>query len=292
MKNKIVRGVTLVVLLAMVTTFGGACGLESSETNEIGLVYSGGWTEDKEYQGILRPGATNNSTGYGSTTYRYRTDQRSMITDIDLKAPIVVSKDVVQLSVPFQLYFKLNQDEKILRKFHENLGVKTKAWTNDGWKQMLNEYFAPQIERSLEAAALKHDWKPLYASEDARKAFETDSIALIKQAITEVIGDEYFCGPAYTGAKGTCGDFTLTVGKPSPINAEIVAAIEAEQTARAETIAQEQKNAKIRAELEAERELVALYGPQGALLREAIRSGKVTQIIVDSTGRVSVPTGR
>lgn len=290
-------GLTCVVLL--VATSG--CGLESSETNEIGLVYSGGVIEDKEFKEFLPAGSTNKSTGYGSKTYRYRIDQRSYRADskgngADTAPAVVVSNDDQRLRVDYQLYFKLNQDEKILRKFHENIGVKTQAWTDDGWTQMLRDYFEPQIERSLEAAALGFNWRDLYASEESRVSYQNDAIGRIKTAITDVIGDDYFCGPAYTGKGSPCGDFTMTVGKPEPVNEGLVAAIEAEQTNVAATQAQEQKNAQIRAELDAEKELVALYGSQGALLREAIRSGKVQTFIVDpndlATVNVPAPTQR
>jgi hypothetical protein len=282
-----------VLAAAAALVLGGACGLEGSETNEIGLVYSGGWIEDKEFKEFLPAGSTNKATGFGSKTYRYRIDQRSYRADAkgngaDTQPAVVVSNDDQRLRVDYQLYFKLNQDEKILRKFHENIGVKTQAWTDDGWKQMLRDYFEPQIERSLEAAALGFNWRDLYASEEARVAYQNDAIGRIKAAITDVIGDDYFCGPSYTGKGSTCGDFTMTVGKPEPVNEALVAAIEAEQTNVAATQAQEQKNAQTRAELDAERELVALYGAQGALLREAIRSGKVQTFIVDPNDLATV----
>jgi hypothetical protein len=285
----------LIALLVALAVFSSACGLENNETNEIGLIYSGGLTEDKEFKGFLKPGSTAKSTGYGSKTYRYRIDQRSYRADgknngADTGPALVVTRDNQRMLVDYQLYFKINQDTKILRKFHENIGVKTKAWTNEGWTEMLRTYFEPQIDRSLEAAALQFDWKALYASEEARVAFQNDAIGRIKQAITEVIGDDYFCGPAYDGPGSKCGDFTMTVGKPSPANEGLVAALEQEQTNVAATSAQEQENARIAKELEIERILVELYGPQGALLREAIRSGKVSQFIIDNTGR-SATTG-
>ena len=291
MKHRIAL-VSAAILLVVLT---GACGLENSETNEIGLVYSGGIIEDKKFKEFLPAGSTNKSTGYGSKTYRYRIDQRSYRADskgngADTAPAVVVSNDDQRLRVDYQLYFKLNQDEKILRKFHENIGVKTEAWTDEGWTQMLRDYFEPQIERSLEAAALGFNWRDLYASEESRVAYQNDAISRIKSAITDVIGDDYFCGPAYTGKGSRCGDFTMTVGKPEPVNEGLVAAIEAEQTNVAATQAQEQKNAQIRAELEAEKELVALYGPQGALLREAIRSGKVQTFIVDPNDLATVNT--
>ena len=280
----------LAVACGFTAAFTGGCGLESSETNEVGLVYSGGVIEDKKFKEFLPPRSTNKTTGFGSRTYRYRIDQRSYRADAknngaDTAPPLVVSKDDQRLRVDYQLYFKLNRDPKVLQKFHENIGVKTEAWTEDGWIRMLRDYFEPQIERSLEAAALSFNWRDLYASEEARVAFQNDAIARIKQAITDVIGADYFCGPAYEGPGSPCGDFTMTVGKPEPVNEGLVAAIEAEQTNVAATLAQAQKNAQIAEELKAERTLVELYGAQGALLREAIRGGKVSQFIIDNSGR-------
>jgi hypothetical protein len=279
------------LLVAIVVT---SCGMADSAINELCLIYSGGTFEEKNYKGLLEPGSTAKSVGVGSSTYCYKTDQRSYIANNnkgarDVAQPEVVSKDDVRLTVPYQLYFTINQDEDILREFHENLGVKTDAWKEDGWKQLLREYFEPQIERALEAAALQSNWRDLYASEEARISFNAATISSLKKNIKEVIGNDYFCGPKYTGEGSECGDFTFTVGKPTPVNGDIVAAIESEQTAAANVIAQEQKNEQIRKELEAKRELVELYGPQGALLYEAIKSGKITFMVIDGEGNVSVP---
>lgn len=294
------RVLSAVVLLVLVLLSGG-CGRQGSATNEIGLVYSGGLVEDKSFKGFLKPGATWESVGWGSKVYRYRTDQRSFIAGPEGKQrdvpPVqIVTADDVRMLVEFQMYFKLHWgDEKVIKQFHENLGVKTKAWTDDGWQQMLNEYFAPQIERALESVGLKHNWRDLYASEEARVGFQNEAIARVKENLREVIGvgADYFCGPSYTGAKGSeCGEFTFTVGKPEPANGDIVRAIESEQTAVAQTTAQEQQNARIAAQIEGERKTVELYGQQGAIERErnqllerAIAEGKVTQIIIDNSGR-------
>jgi len=279
----------LIPLVLMLALFAGACGVASSETNEIGLIYSGGTFEEKEFKGFLKPGSTTESVGAGSSVYRYRIDQRSYRGDAknngaDAGPVGVTSKDTVAMGVDYQLYFKLNQDEKVLRKFHENLGVKTQAWTDEGWKQMLRDYFEPQIERSLEAAALNYNMRELYSSEEVRVAFQNDAVGRIKQAIKDVIGDDYFCGPSYTGKGSDCGEFTMTVGKPNPPE-EVVKALQAEQTNAAAVVAQTTANQRIAEELKAERELVNLYGPEGALLREAIKSGKVQQFIIDNSGR-------
>lgn len=283
---------TLLLFVLAVTTAG--CGLADTEINEIGLIYTGGLIEDRAYKGLLEPGANNNQVGYGSEVYRYRTDQRSYIAGTregaDTAPVEVVSEDDVRLAVEYQLYFKLNRDEPVLRRFHENLGVKTQAWTPAGWTELLRTYFEPQIERALEAAALQHPWRDLYASEEARVAFQGLTVRNLKDNIREVIGDDYFCGPAYAGPGSQCGDFTFTVGKPTPTNTGIVDAVEREQTAVAATIAQQQETQRVQAELEAELLTVELYGPQGALLREAIRSGQVQLMVVPQGSDITVPS--
>lgn len=288
----------LLVVLALLA--GSACGLRSSAINERCLVYSGGLIEDKNFEGFLEPGATAKSVGMGSKTYCYRNDQRSYIGKpqggdagpVEVVSATGPDGPGIRMSVDYQLYFKLNLDDDVFRRFHENLGVKTDAWSEDGWRQLLREYFEPQIDRAMEAAALKHDWRRLYADEGGRAAFNADVVEILKQNISDVIRGNYFCGPSYSGPGTPCGDFTFTVGKPQPVNGDIINAVESQQTAQAREQAQAAETRRIQAQLQAEREIVALYGPQGALLREAIQSGKVSQFIIDETGRSTTAPAR
>jgi hypothetical protein len=289
------RKATLVAIVALAA--GSACGLRSSAINERCLVYSGGTFEDAKFQEFLEPGVNNKDVGMGSTAYCYRNDQRSYLGKpqggdagpVEVVSATTSEGPGIRMSVDYQLYFKLNLDDEVLRRFHENLGVKTEAWTEDGWRQLLREYFEPQIDRAMESAALKHDWRRLYADEGGRAGFNADVIETLKQNIADVIRGNYFCGPSYNGPGTECGDFTFTVGKPQPVNGDIVNAVEAQQTSKAREEAQAAENRRIQAQLQAEREIVALYGPQGALLREAIASGKVSQFIIDETGRSTTP---
>ena len=280
-------GVAALVVLVAVVALPSALNLAGAQINERCLIYSGGLVEDKAYRGTLEPGATAESIGFGSTTYCYRTDQRSYIGAAeggDTGSVEVASNDDVRLVVDYQLYFKLNQEAETLRKFHENLGVKTEAWEEEGWREMLRQYFEPQIARAMEKAALNHDWRDLYGSEEARLAFQQETVTNLRANIRDVIGDDYFCGPAYDGPGTDCGAFTFTVSKPVPTNPTIIESVEAEQRAKADTLAQEQENQRIAKELEAERTLVELYGSDGALLREAIRNGQVQIMVVPEGG--------
>jgi len=291
-------------LLVLLIPLMAACGMADSAPNEVGLIYSGGLVEDKSFQGVLKPGATAKSVGMGSTVYKYRTDQRTYIFDhgseaqagvnvdqrsIDAPALQVVSKDSVRLTAPAQLYFTLHWgDEDVLRKFHEKLGFKTKAYDSDGWSAMLEQYFRPSLERAAETAALQHNWRDLYTSEETRKTFASDTIRQFKLNLVEVVGGNYFCGPKYDG-ENECDDFTLAVGKPTPPG-PILEAIEATEKAREETIAQEQRNAQIAKQADGQRILIEQYGPYMAALIRLAESGKLQTIIVDEAGRATTPT--
>lgn len=267
-----------IVLLALVSVFATACGLADTAVNEIGLVYEGGVTQDKTYKGILEPGATANSVGMGSDVYRYPTDQRSWVSGQDAPNVTVVSNDEVNLTVPYQLYFTLNIEEGTLREFHEKIGIKKKAYTNEGWVDMLNTYFAPQVDRAMDEAALKFDWRELRSNEETRVKFQREVVVSLKRKINEVVGGNYFCGPNYSGPDTECGDFTFTVGKPEPVNAALVASIEQEQINDTQVAAQEAANRRIDKELEALHKQVALFGPEVYAWLQAIEASKAAGV--------------
>jgi hypothetical protein len=269
----------LILLLAFVST---ACGLASSEINEACLVYSGGVVEDKAFEQVLPAGSTNNQIGAGSDSFCYRIDQRSYIADEgdirDIPPVTVVSSDTQQMAVEFEAYFTLNQDEETLRRFHENLGVKTDpgAWTPEGWSQLLSEYFRPSIERALESAALEFGMLDLYSSEETRRAFAASAVQAFRRNLDEVVGGNYFCGPSHQEPGDPCGDITLAVGRPTIVNAETVAALEQRQTNQAQIEAQNIENERISTQLEATREQVELLGPEVYAWLQAIEAARTT----------------
>jgi len=288
--RKTIVGLMTIALVAVASS----CGLASSKINELCLIYTGGLVQDAKFEKLLEPGANNNSIGIGSTPYCYKIDQRSYIATNqegkgDTRAVEAVSSDTTRMGVEYQLYFTLNQEEEIIREFHENLGVKTEAWTVDGWRQLLVEYFEPQIERAVETAALNFSWRDLYSSEETRREFQSAVVKNVQTNLRDVIGNDYFCGPSYTTEGDECGEFTFTVGKPYPLNGDIVNAVESEQTAAAATASQEQKNAQIEAQVRGEQQVVDLYGPEGAVLLEAIRSGKVQTFVIAPDGAITLP---
>lgn len=253
------RIVLMVAALALLAT---GCGIESSEVNEIGLVYSGGVVEDKEFEKILEPGSTSNPVGLGSTVYKYPIDQRTWISGQD--APVVtVVVGGQEFKVPYEMYFTLNQSPKVLREFHESLGVKTEAWTAQGWTDMLEQYFGRQLDRAMDTVAQGFDDpKSFYLSDATRLEFQQQVPRKFREQLEQVIGGNYFCGPEHSGPDDNCGNPTITIGKPIPVSDKFRGAIAGEAEARQKAINQEQLNEVIKTELEAVKEQVDVLGPE------------------------------
>lgn len=170
------------VHLLIVTLFAillAGCSVVSTQVNEIGLEYSGGLTEDKQFVRLVPPGATMNGKGWGNTVYLYPTDQRNyrFSTDqqADIAAPIIVpSREGTRVVVEGIISFKLciapiddpdavvndwggTADEAYaacLQAFHENIGFKTKAFESlDFWRAMLQEFLRPGVNSSVTRAS-------------------------------------------------------------------------------------------------------------------------------------------
>lgn len=314
MRSRTVR--LIVGLLGLFALLASGC-TRSSKTNEIGLVVSGGVVEDKAFEKCLKPGSTRNSVGVGSRAYLYPTDLRSWIggderdkegnstgnlaPGADTREIVVVSRDGIRLAVPFQLYFKLNwacAADSTLVAFHNNVGVKTEAYIGgdgseanpaDGWTEMIQQYFQPQTERSLERAAQGFDYKPLYLTEEARKQFEDAAVGLLKPAVKTVIGGDYFCGPSYNGEPDTCGEFTMTVGKPTPVDRSVFAGLEGAEAAKARIDQQVQENLQREKALEIRGKEIAQVGADNYTLLEAIKAGDVEIMVVPPGNAVTLP---
>ena len=160
------------VLLAAAAVLAlSACGVTSSQVNQIGLHYSGGIVEDKEFVSLIEPGATNTRIGLGNVVYYYPNDQRTYRFSRDgagdvasaITAPTTEGTRVVlEGIITFRLCQPTEADREgfasdwgedgyaeCLRSFHENIGLKTSAFEAGGWTAMLTEFLRPAIEISV-----------------------------------------------------------------------------------------------------------------------------------------------
>ncbi|MGW6282289.1 SPFH domain-containing protein [Kribbella sp. NPDC055071] len=291
-KVKVVGGLIAAVILLIILF--NIFNFASTDANRIGLHYGGGVIEDKKFKSIVPPGSTNKLIGPGDTVYDYPIDQRSYIiggdgADTDAGDEVtVVSKDNVRLGVRVQVYFTLNRDKDVLKSFHERIGLKTEAYTEHGWNDMLQSYFRPQIDRALAAVATNYNWAELYNNEKKKSEFQTAASTEFTRLLPAAVGGDYFCGPSYNGSNA-CGELSFTIQKPTPLDKGIIDGLEAKQRAELSKATQEQTNQQVAVQLQSVAQQVKLLGANGYLLKTAIESGKIQFMVIPQGSNVSVP---
>lgn len=259
----------------------------TTDTNQVGLDYDyDSWSGAKTLEGCVSPG-TRAWQDINDPGVAYPADQRSFEFQSSQKDPSVpvegaesvslgvVSKDNLEMSVAGVATFYLNQDCKTLQAFSEKIGQKYAADTNEGWARMLGVYIKQPLDRAMDAAAKKYEWKQLFADPAIKQAWETEVAALAQQFIKEQAGADFFT------------QFRFTLQQPQPPQ-KVRDALASAQQAIEENAAQANKNEQIDTELQSIERLVKVLGPQGYVLYQAIKDGKVTIVPVPMGSAVNV----
>ena len=283
-----------VVVVAVVILAVSGMFMATSKTDQsvIGLSYGGGPFEGRKFQQVLNPGTGMTFTGWFDPLYTYPVTQRSYIiskAEGDVQGVVTApSKNNIPVFFEVATYFKLNLDR--IQAFHEDLGLKYRAWEDAGWDKMLAETFKQQIEGALQKEARAWDDSQLYSSQETLLQVAGNVGRTLKEQIEQVIGDEYFCGVEYIPG-GDCSDFTFvikTVDLPENVKVEYQANRESEiavQTSANVVRQREQEAESIRTLNEA----LAEAGDQYVILR-AIEEGKVNFWVIPSDTGLSLQT--
>ncbi|MFL1382086.1 SPFH domain-containing protein [Nocardiopsis protaetiae] len=255
-----------------------------------GLEYDAGAFSSTTFDTCIPPG-NREYHGPGDETYLYPAGQRTFEFSgsdaAEMGASTVVSKDDLELTVTGLVTFSLNIDCKQLQEFHERLGLKYTAYEDAGWIDLLRDYIGQPLNRALDDATKEYAWRDLYTSADAKAEWEQKVGALTAAYIDEQGGGEFFCSPVYTGAGDECGTPQLTIQQPTPPE-EVRTALTLAQEAVEMTTAQEQENERVEKELEAIEALVEVLGPEGYILYQALKDGKVDFIPIPYGSGVNV----
>lgn len=292
------RRITLLVLggvVVLIFAIVFITGLKKTPRDQIGISYGGGPIEGQHFQRVVKPGSNLFFNGLADRLYLYPVTQRNYIIskkpdegDVPGEDVIVApSKDRVEVDFETAVYFKLNVDK--LQQFHEQIGLKFKAWTDEGWKDMLHQSFRQQIEFALQRESRRHGIADIFANREVLETIQGGIAQDLKENVTRILGDEYFCGPTFKPG-GVCTDFTFTVKRVS-IPARVLAAFERNRTSEIEVLTKQNEIRQREAEAEAIRRLrdaLAQAGDNYVLLK-AIESGKITFWVLPNGVNVTIP---
>lgn len=285
-----VLALPIVVVVALVPAL--ASGLKKTPRDRVGISYGGGPIEGSHFQRIVQPGSTLFFNGLFDPLYLYPADQQNYIVSKakgqgstkGVDSIVAPTNDEVQIEYQVAAYFKLNTDR--LRQFHEQLGLKYRAYTAAGWVNLVQDTFRQQIENALQRETRRYSVADLFSSAARLTQLQSDVQASIARQLVTALGGRFFCGPTFRPG-GTCADPTFII-KKIDIPASVVMAFEANRNASVQ-IETRQKEAKA---IEALNKALAQAGQNYVLLR-AVESGNVKMwIIPNGTGINISPDGQ
>lgn len=218
--------------LAAVAALTG-CTVATTEPDQVGLHYEGGPFSAKKYASVVEP-SKRDTFGPGDTIYYYPTGQRSYDATGGNNAehnPFTSSsKDNVELSTPLSVTFELiTADSKVLRSFHELIGIKYKAYYEDGdtkdpsgvspgWHHMLDFYMGQSIDTTVDRVLAGYAWRDAYGNADVRNQVQAAIQAELPQQVASKMQGVYF------------QNFAVQVQRPVPTNPDLLKAIADNQT--------------------------------------------------------------
>jgi SPFH domain / Band 7 family len=303
----------VLVALALVPTF--VSGLKKTPRDRVGISYGGGPIEGVHFQRIVQPGSSLFFNGVFDDLYLYPSDQVNYIVPQQpaqaaqqqaaqqqagqddqqaqgtqeapaaqpaLDAVVAPTRDRVQVSYQVAVYFKLNTDE--LRDFHEQLGLRYRAYTTDGWNKLIRDTFRQQIENALQEETRKVDVADLVGNADLLVELQDSVQAKLTQRLEDALGNRFFCAPTFRPG-GDCGDPTFVI-KRLDIPTSVAQAFE---DVRTSDIQIQTKENEVR-QREAEARAIAALGLSGQEydILKAIESGKITFWVLDGEGGITI----
>lgn len=254
--------------------------------DKIGLSYGGGPIEGAHFQGIHDPGSGLFMNGFADKLYLYPVTQRSYIIargEGDISGVVSVpSQDRVQVDFEVATYFKLNLS--LIQNFHENIGLKYHAWQDEGWDHMLSESLRQQIVYAIQREARQHDVADIYADEQTLLDIQTGVGTTLKENVTDVLGEEYFCGVEYSPiSPAVCPEFTFVI-KRVDVPPDVKTAFESNRTSEIliDTRRNEVEQARLEADAIRERQEALESCGQACVLYEAIKAGEIKFWVIPS----------
>jgi regulator of protease activity HflC (stomatin/prohibitin superfamily) len=306
-----------VVLIGLALMPTLVSGLKKTPRDRVGISYGGGPFEGVHFQRVVQPGSNLFFNGFFDNLYLYPSDQVNYIVPQQPVGPttttttqagqqqgqggqqaqggqqgqgtqpapdavVAPTRDRVQVSYQVAVYFKLNTDE--LRAFHEQLGLRYKAYTTDGWNSLIRDTFRQQIENALQEETRKVDVADLFGNADLLVQLQDSVQTKLTQRLEDALGQQFFCAPTFR-PDGDCGDPTFVI-KRVDIPTSVTKAFEDVRTSEIQI---QTKENEVR-QREAEARAIAALGLSGQEydILKAIESGKITFWVLDGQGGITI----
>jgi hypothetical protein len=287
----------IVILVALAFTPVFLSGLKKTPRNMIGISYGGGPFEAAHFQRIVAPGSSIFFNGWFDPLYLYPSDQQNYIISKQVgvgatktaDSVIAPTSDRVQLEYQVAVYFKLDTDR--LRDFHEQLGLKYKAYTSNGWKALIQDTFRQQIENALQEETRRYDVAQLYGSAQRLVNLQKAVQNTLSQRLVAALGQQYFCAPTFRPG-GKCQD-PIFIVKKIDVPKSVVSAFELNRTSQIQI--QTMKNQVLQREEEAKgiaalNTQLSIAGENYVLLK-AIESGSINFWVLPEGSGFTLNTG-
>lgn len=230
----------LIALFAVFAVLGvGACSIPNTQSDEVFVHKGGGPFENHSAKDCIEP-ASRKVESAGDDYYSYPANTRVYdfrgVKGSD-GAPIeTVSKDGQPVKMKGTVSFRLNTNCPVLTRFHDQIGFRYKAYFPDGtggdvpkgWMDVLNLYFRPALDATLDRISKQYDWRDQWANPAIKDEINTQVNEKLKDLINQQLpgNDEFFL------------DYSALILQPEP-DPDLVATVKQAEESRAQAIATE-----------------------------------------------------
>lgn len=234
----LVAGIVAIGLMVMST----GCSTVTTEPDEVAVVYNDGAFTSKSFSNCT-DSSQRDWNGPGDNDFIYPAGQRTFSftgKEGAESGPINVTTGSQEVSISGFLTFTLNTDCKALRKFHERIGNKYKAYKDGGgWQTFLDDYVAVPLDSVLNEAAAsietpegesaEQNWYRLYTQAEVQNDFAKYVKDNLPKEIEQTLGEEFITVNA------------VNIKKPN-ISDELRTSLSKQEEARLENEAQKERN--------------------------------------------------